>query len=42
MVIMYGRTACKTGMLAVDSYRFIRYTNNSSLVAEVENKNGNV
>ena len=39
---MRGKTPCKTGMLAVGPYRFIRYTNNSGLVAKVEGKAGTV
>ena len=37
---MHDRMPHKTGMLAVGPYRFIRYTNNSGLVAEVEDKAG--
>ena len=40
MVIMRRRTPQKIGMLAVGPYRFVRYTNNSGLVAEVEDKVG--
>ena len=37
---MRRRILCKIGMLAVGLYRFIRYTNNSALVAKVEDKTG--
>ena len=40
MVIMRRRMPHKMGMLAVGPYRFIRYTNNMGLVAEVEDKVG--
>ena len=42
MVIMRGRMLRKMGILAVGPYRFIRYTNNSGLVVEVEDKVGMV
>ena len=40
MVIMHGKMPSKTGMLAVGPYRFIRYINDSGLVAEVEDEVG--
>ena len=40
MVIMRGKMLCKIGMLAVGPCRFIRYTNNSGLLEEVEDKTG--
>ena len=40
MVIIHGRMLDKTGMVAVGPYRFIRYINNSGLVAEVAEKTG--
>ena len=42
MVLMHGRMPYKTGMLAIGPCRFIRYTNNSGLVAGVEDKTGTV
>ena len=39
---MHGRTLHKTSMLAVGSYRFIRYTSNTGLVAKVEDETGNM
>ena len=40
MLIICVKTLHKKGMLAVGLYRFTRYTNNSGLVAEVEDKVG--
>ena len=39
---MHERMLHKTGTLVVGLYRFIRYTNNSGLVAEVEDDSGTV
>ena len=39
MVLMHGRTLCKTGLLALGPHVFIRYKTTLGLVAEVEDKN---
>ena len=33
---------CKTSMIVIGPYRFIRYTNNSGLLVEVEDETGTV
>ena len=40
MVIMCRKTLHKMGILVVGPYGFIRYTNNSGLVVEVEDEVG--
>ena len=42
MVKLRGKMLHKTSMLAVGPYRFIKYTKNSGLVAEVEDEVGMV
>ena len=42
MVDMHGRMSHKIGMLVLSPYSFIMYTNNSGLVAKVEDKTGTV
>ena len=42
MVDMHGRMLHKIGMLVVSPYSFIMHSNNSGLVAKVEDKTGTV
>ena len=37
---MHRTMLYKTGVLAVGSYRFIKYTNNSKVVTKVEEESG--